>query len=232
MRILKSVTIGISSLALAIGVLAAQVQASPILHEENTKYGEQVAEGLYNAYVAFPSGIYATGDSWPTKETTLTWDITFDQQTGTWQYQYTWHTTADAKDMSNITIELTENTKISTISLPDPIMDKYEIGNFTPDPKKTPGMPGAIYGIKVEPYSDGGDYTFSFITDQAPVWGNFYAKDGKVAIYAYNTAFANPDQGVFIARPDGAPVPEPATIILLGSGLLGMGLWGRRKFRR
>jgi hypothetical protein len=30
---------------------------------------------------------------------------------------------------------------------------------------------------------------------------------------------------------DGHRVPEPATLILLGSGLLGLGLWGRRKFK-
>jgi hypothetical protein len=30
----------------------------------------------------------------------------------------------------------------------------------------------------------------------------------------------------------GSPVPEPSTVLLFGSGLLALGLWGKRKYRQ
>ena len=82
-----------------------------------------------------------------------------------------------------------------------------------------------------------------FETEQAPVWGGFYFTDGD--LYAYNTGFGGmPDpSGPFtdyIARPGGDlnvtfnsdlnPTPEPATLTLLGIGLLG-GAAFRKRFK-
>ena len=43
-------------------------------------------------------------------------------------------------------------------------------------------------------------------------------------------AFATP--AATLAAAGVAAVPEPATLILLGSGLLGMGVFGRKKFKK
>ena len=38
--------------------------------------------------------------------------------------------------------------------------------------------------------------------------------------------------GVGIAAYGGAPVVSSGTLVLFGSGIVGLALWGRRKFRR
>jgi hypothetical protein len=46
-------------------------------------------------------------------------------------------------------------------------------------------MPEDMYGIKVENLADidadvsGADYSVYFISDRAPIWGDFYGKDGN-----------------------------------------------------
>lgn len=174
----------------------------------------------------------------------ISWDIT---QVGS-NFHYIYSITdatggALSKDMSHFILQLSNNitgqnfaSNIFNVSGAT-ITDGPR--TFSPsDPgSSNPGLPGDIYGIKFETFDSASSPSFSFDSTRAPVWGDFYTKDGKTGqqdVYAYNAAFGtSPDGNTtdfngWIARPDTTvAVPEPSTWLLLGS-TLGFVIIGKR----
>jgi hypothetical protein len=215
-------TLGILLAVLSIGITAYALVSPENLWSTNSDWGAAVDGGYLNNYfVQYNTGIYAT-QNWANSNTKLAWDIS--QSGGIYTYHYTWYT--DEKALSHIIIELTPNTQI-TVTGPTP---EYGIWDNS---ESNPEMPGSFYGFKID--ATGEDtviFDFSFTSTQAPVWGSFYAKNGQTGgedVVAWNTGLANPEEGVFIPRPDGLQIPEPGTLILLGAGLLGLWVIRRRK---
>jgi hypothetical protein len=185
----------------------------------------------------------------------FSWEISFDS--GLWSYEYHFEDVDPGtegngpKDYSHLLIELSDNFTT----------DDFKPGSSSPssdsprtfDPSEpgnsNPGLPGALFGVKFN--SGGGnptgtDVILRIVTERAPVWGDFYAKDGKTDQsdnYVYNLGFTAADPGDdpadgsidhHILRPDtrkGPPneVAEPASLLLLGAGFTTLSLWRRRK---
>jgi hypothetical protein len=100
-----------------------------------------------------------------------------------------------------------------------------------------PDMPGSIYGFKIETITGddfGPEIHIAFNSYRAPVWGDFYAKDGKegdIDVTAWNNGLATPSDNEidYIVVPDTTVIPEPGTIILMVLGLLGLAGVGLKK---
>jgi hypothetical protein len=107
------------------------------------------------------------------------------------------------------------------------------------------GMPFAN-SLRLD-YGVEGQTEWDFYSTRAPVWGDFFAKDGTtgttdgVMVYAWNTGFYDADPmvapsdgsiGNKILRPDTDTqvVPEPGTLGLIGLGLMGL-VAGRRRLK-
>lgn len=182
-------------------------------------------------------GLTATG-AWDSTGTSITWAIS-ENANGSWHYLYTFD--VEEKALSMIIFQVSDTFRMPdfvTGSLTGP--GDFSLGTWF----GWEGMPGSIRGLKFESFSDGTEWTVAFDTMRAPMWGNFYAKDGKevtdagkIRVYAYNSDFGtltddqrydNTFAGDFIAVPD-TRVPIPAAVLL---GLLGLGAAGLklRKF--
>ena len=166
-------------------------------------------------------GDWATGVS-------LGWSVADTGST----YLYTYTFNAPDPGLSHFDLEVSGNFTESNIL---EISNAYEIGSFSAGPSD-PGWPEgeSLYGIKFDDIEGEAPFTLTLLSDRAPMDGDFYAKGGKDS-FAYNSGFGALD-GANIWVPDTeshpAPVPEPGTMLLLGSGLIGIAGLGRKRFRK
>ncbi len=230
---------GFSRAASAFLLLASLCEATPLV------YGTLVPTSSWTDTRVAPvnsgsdNGLVANGN-W--SSFSIGWSIS--QAGSVFHYEYTFNGLS-GKALSHVILDLSDNCTCtgSCVYNADynvagtPVL---EYGSFGVAPSN-PGFPAgaSITGVKFDNLPDGLS-VISFDSSRAPMWGDFYAKDGREAgtpnwNYAYNQGLANHstynDVKFYVAVPDtvGSSVPEPGSWLMMASGglMLALGVWRR-----
>jgi hypothetical protein len=199
-------------------------------------YQQAVGAGNLTGCLQAPTGL--TPDPAPTPWGTayIAWQIT-PTATG-YQYNYTFFdpSTEDA-DPSHLIVGLSarcgeDPNCITNVQGADVNATSIATHPATGSSQPNPGMPGDLYGIKLDTKNDPNPFSFSFHSNRIPVWQNFYAKKGK-DIFLYNAGFGVTGvASYFLAAPDSVVVPEPGFYGMLAAGLTGLYLAVQRRKRQ
>ena len=139
----------------------------------------------YSGSISTPTGITATAP-W-SDGMTISWVVT-QQGDMSWKYQYTFG--YEFKAISHMIVAVSPDVTANDFWSYNHA--EHAINTFSGADPSNPGMPSALFGLKIDVTNEDEANYFEFVSSRAPVWGDFYVKDGKYGgndVYAFNSTF-------------------------------------------
>jgi len=133
-------------------------------------------------------GGWVSDDSHPV---TLSWTVTQNEDLS-WHYQYVFNRDGLRGNLSHLILETSQNLEHGDIQNATPDIRSGDPKWYAPG-SGNPYMPDWIYGVKFEPFPESYISTISFDSSRAPMWGDFYAKDGSKGGSLWNAGFLAAD---------------------------------------
>jgi hypothetical protein len=142
---------------------------------------------------------------------------------GNFEYDYAFTLPGNARTISHVIVQVPNDFTDADI-LPG-TTPGGTIGVWDGQGSSNLGIPAALYGIKWNTSATPStSFTWTIVTNAAPMTGNFYARDGAAGegVYAYSGTKDVFGNNVVVP---GSTVltPVPAAAHLFGSGLIGLG---------
>ncbi len=168
--------------------------------------------------VSAANATFVGPSSWSGSWGGSTIDYSILQNGSQWTYQYTWSSGESGKALSHIITEVSKNFTINNIF--QGTTAGWDLGFYDETQgQSNPGLTPGIFGLKWNTTNDPLTFSWTIVTDRAPMEGIIYAKDGVVRVENTNVdVWAKYN----VLVPDTVSVPEAATMLLFGLGLVGI----------
>lgn len=154
------------------------------------------------------------GSNWDAIGVKVAWTITHSTTTGLYTYTYTLTSGSDGDlvgGVSHFIIETSPSFTSANVKSGSSTVTAPQTWNPSDTNGAQPYMPDDLFGVKFD--FGGSQPVYTLVTDRAPIWGDFYTKDGKggqtsVFNAAWNTGFGTDPTSSTSSFANWIPTPD------------------------